>query len=63
MKDRWYGWGVDGYGRQHYICDYCEMYFGVVDINLVEHDCDKSKPKYHNRGVIYFNESLKNDSK
>lgn len=47
------GWGLDGFGVRHYICDYCEMYFGDVDPGKIKHDCDKTKKRYHNRGVIY----------
>lgn len=56
MEEKWFSWGVDGDGRQHYLCNYCEMYFGVIDISLVDHNCDKSKPKYHNRGIIFNSE-------
>ena len=44
--------GVDGHGNRHYICDHCELYFGVVDKYKIKHNCDKTKPKYHNRGKI-----------
>jgi len=47
------GWGVDGFGCRHYVCAHCELYFGDVDPYEIKHDCDKSKPKYHNRGVIF----------
>ncbi len=44
-------WGVDGFGVRHYVCDYCEAYFGSgIDPSLMFHKCDKTKPRYHNRG-------------
>jgi hypothetical protein len=47
------GWGVDGYGNRHYNCSYCELYFGPnIDPDEINHDCDTSKPRYHNRGVM-----------
>lgn len=42
-------WGVDGYGAKHYLCDYCELVFGPVDPDEIEHKCDITKPKGHNR--------------
>lgn len=42
-------WGVDGFGRRHYVCNYCELVFGVIDPSEVDHECDKSKPRYHNK--------------
>lgn len=41
--------GVDGLGIKHYLCDHCELVFGDVDPTKIKHDCDKSKPKGHNR--------------
>ena len=52
-QPKWYTWGVDGFGYRHYVCRHCEMYFGKVDIDKIHHDCNKSKPKSHNRGAIY----------
>jgi hypothetical protein len=46
-------YGLDGQGKAHYICDYCELYFGVVDLDLIKHECDETKPRYQNRGVIF----------
>ena len=59
-------WGVDGHGRRHYICDYCELYFGVVDRYKINHKCDKSKPAHHNRGknehqAIHFKQQNKSN--
>lgn len=45
-------WGVDGYGQKHYLCEYCELFFGDVDPDTIDHDCDTSRPKHHNRGVL-----------
>jgi hypothetical protein len=42
-------WAVDGYGSKHYFCDYCELVFGIVDPDTIKHECDTSKPRYHNR--------------
>ncbi|WBA79599.1 hypothetical protein [Endozoicomonas sp. GU-1] len=42
-------WGVDGNGKRHYLCEYCELIFGDVDPDTIKHDCDTSKPRYHNR--------------
>lgn len=42
-------WGVDGYGIKHYLCDYCYLVFGNVDKDSIEHECDTSRPRYHNR--------------
>ena len=42
-------WAVDGYGTKHYFCGYCELVFGAVDVDTIKHECDTSKPKYHNR--------------
>ena len=52
-------WGVDGYGQKHYLCDYCELFFGDVDPNTIKHNCDTSRPKYHNRGV--FSEDIERE--
>ena len=43
------GWGVDAYGNKHYLCNYCELVFGKVNPEEIRHECDKSKPRYHNR--------------
>ena len=43
------GWGVDGFGVRHYLCDYCEIVFGDVDPDEIAHKCDTSKPRYYNR--------------
>ena len=43
-------WGANGHGVKHYLCDYCELEFGVVDPETIQHKCDTSKPRYHNRG-------------
>jgi hypothetical protein len=45
-------WGIDGYGRRHYDCAYCGLYFGMINPELIKHECDLSKPRYHNSGVI-----------
>ena len=45
-------WGVDGYGTKHYLCDYCGLVFGDVDPELIKHECDTSKPRYHNRDKL-----------
>jgi len=45
-------WGVNGYGERAYICEYCELFFWMVDPNKIKHTCDTSKTRYHNRGVI-----------
>lgn len=49
-------WGIDGFGIRYYICEHCELSFGNIDINDIEHDCDKSKSKYSNRGITYGTE-------
>ena len=46
------GWGVDSFGGKHYLCNYCELYFGEVDPATISHKCDTSKKRYYNRGVI-----------
>jgi hypothetical protein len=49
-------WGLNGYGERHYICNHCELYFGVMtfdELGEIVHDCDESEPRYKNRGVIY----------
>lgn len=54
-------WGVDSNGNRHYLCNYCELVFGIVDIKEIKHKCDLTKPRYHNRdkkGSI--NETLPN---
>jgi hypothetical protein len=50
-------WGVDGFGRRHYLCDYCELVFGDVDLESIIHTCDKTKPRYHNRDIIHIPDS------
>jgi len=45
-------WGVDGYGNRHYLCDYCELVFGMVDPAQIKHKCDLSQKRYHNRDKI-----------
>jgi hypothetical protein len=42
-------WGVDGYGEKSYFCHYCELVFGKIDSETINHKCDTSKPQYHNR--------------
>jgi hypothetical protein len=44
-----FSWAVDGYGSIHYLCRYCELVFGAVDADTIKHECDTSRPKYHNR--------------
>lgn len=39
------GWGVDGYGCRHYLCDDCGQVFGPVDIDDTEHDCKGTHDK------------------
>ena len=53
-------WGVDGYGQRSYFCEYCELVFGPVDRDTIDHDCDISRPKCHNRDV--FAEDLERES-
>ena len=45
-------WGVDKHGIKSYFCNYCELVFGEVDPDLIDHICDTTKPKYHNRDVF-----------
>jgi len=45
--------GVDGFGVKHYLCDYCELVFGDVDPDMIDHECDYTKPRYHNRDKRY----------
>lgn len=54
-------WGVDGYGQRNYFCEYCELVFGAVDRDTIDHNCDTSRPKYHNRDV--FVEDLERESR
>ena len=53
MKAGKIAWGVDGFGRRHYLCDYCELVFGPIKIESIKHKCDTSKPRYSNRDKIY----------
>lgn len=43
------GWGLDGFGVKSYFCTYCELVFGDVDPDTITHECDETKPRYHNR--------------
>lgn len=45
-------WGVDGHGVKSYFCNYCELVFGEVDPDSIKHNCDTSKPRYHNRDIF-----------
>jgi len=42
-------WGTTADGTKHYLCHYCEVVFGPVDIDTIQHECDTTKPRYHNR--------------
>jgi len=43
------GWGVDGFGVKHYLCKHCELVFGDVAPDEIEHECDETAPRYQNR--------------
>lgn len=45
-----FSWGVDGFGVKWFLCDYCELEFGSIK-PVNECGCDKSRPRYHNRGI------------
>ena len=45
-------WGVDASGKRHYLCKHCELVFGIVEPSKIFHECDKTKPKYHNKDKI-----------
>ncbi|MCP4338506.1 MAG: hypothetical protein GY799_06360 [Desulfobulbaceae bacterium] len=51
-------WGVDGFGTKSYFCNYCELVFGEIDPVEIKHDCDKSKPRYHNRDKFHNNQGI-----
>lgn len=36
-------WGVDGYGKRHYLCAKCEEVFGAVDPDTIKHECRKRR--------------------
>jgi len=48
-------WAIDGHGTKHYLCDYCFLVFGDVDPDTINHQCDPSKPRYHNRNLVVDN--------
>ena len=55
-------WGVDKFGAKSYFCNYCELVFGPVDKDQIKHDCDISKPKYHNRDKFHKDYPIIKDS-
>ena len=56
-------WAVSGEKRRYYLCSYCELEFGFLDDAYeIEHECDTSKPRYHNRGIKCATSTSKNKS-
>ncbi|WP_230460064.1 hypothetical protein, partial [Sansalvadorimonas verongulae] len=45
-------WGVNGRGERHFLCAHCEIVFGPVDPETINHKCDTTKPKYRNRDKL-----------